>query len=340
MTTDCTCPIWGTPASISPSSRDGKEVNSARAGGAYFISGTAVELISYIDDAVKARLTTWLIDQRRLGVECPEVMSTTIEEVKRRQPLPILERADRLLGFLGTLSRFIGDEMRIKKPVDFWRFFAVSESNNEKEVEFLLEILLKREFIIQELPSVYDSRGLIDFDQDAAIEESGDYLDRIITILADGYIHLAELETKAIDSKQAFIAMWFDDSVSEVYERGIAKAILDAGYQPVRIDKKDHNNKIDDEIVAEIRRSRFLVADFTHGEAGMRGGVYYEAGFAHGLNIPVIFTCRQDVIDKVHFDIRQYNHITWRLDKIEEFRRALANRISATIGDGPLKGNE
>ena len=41
----------------------------------------------------------------------------------------------------------------------------------------------------------------------------------------------------------------------------------------------------DDEIIAEIRRSRFLVADFTHGE-DREGVVYFEAGFALGLAIP------------------------------------------------------
>jgi nucleoside 2-deoxyribosyltransferase len=130
--------------------------------------------------------------------------------------------------------------------------------------------------------------------------------------------------------------MWFDASMNHVYANGIAPSLMDAGYKPIRIDRKDHNNKIDDEIIAEIRRSRFLVADFTQGETGARGGVYYEAGFAHGLNIPVIFTCREDVIANVHFDTRQYNHITWKSP--EELRVRLAQRIAATIGDGPLRG--
>lgn len=56
---------------------------------------------------------------------------------------------------------------------------------------------------------------------------------------------------------------------------------------------------------AEIRRSRFLVADFTHDKKqGARGSVYYEAGFAHGLNIPVIFTARDGT--KPHFDTSAY----------------------------------
>ena len=64
--------------------------------------------------------------------------------------------------------------------------------------------------------------------------------------------------------------------------------------------------------------------------------MYYEAGFAHGHNIPVIFTCFADAIDHVHFDTRQYNHIVWT--DADDLRIRLAQRISATIGDGPMRG--
>jgi hypothetical protein len=67
------------------------------------------------------------------------------------------------------------------------------------------------------------------------------------------------------------------------------------------------------------------VADFT----GNREGVYYEAGFAQGLDIPVIWTVREDWLGKIHFDTRQYNHIHYRTP--DELLRALKNRIMATI---------
>ena len=127
--------------------------------------------------------------------------------------------------------------------------------------------------------------------------------------------------------------MWFDDSMNDVLKNGIEPAIEDAGYKPVRIDRKEHINKIEDEIIAELRRSRFVVADFTHGDDGARGGVYYEAGFAHGLDLPVIFTCREDAVDTLHFDTEHYNHIVWITP--EELREKLKNRILAVIGEGP-----
>ena len=129
--------------------------------------------------------------------------------------------------------------------------------------------------------------------------------------------------------------MWFDESMDEVWEKGLRPAIRSAGNEALRIDRKEHLNKIDDEIIAEIRRSRFLVADFTQGKAGQRGGVYYEAGFAHGLNIPVFFTCRKDTLEDIHFDTRQYPHIVW--ETLEKLRNGLTKRISAVLGDGPLK---
>ena len=88
---------------------------------------------------------------------------------------------------------------------------------------------------------------------------------------------------------------------------------------------KEHNNDINDEIIGEIRSSRFIVADFT----GNRGGVYYEAGFANGLNIPVIHMCKKEELKKVHFDVNHRNIIDWKTG--EELYERLLNRIKATI---------
>ena len=151
----------------------------------------------------------------------------------------------------------------------------------------------------------------------------------------EGHARLTELNQTAAESSKAFVAMWFDASMNEAWEDAIKPGIEEAGYEAVRIDRKEHVNKIDDEIIAELRRARFVVADFTHGDAGPRGGVYYEAGFAHGRDIPVIFSCRKDAIEKVHFDTRQYNHIVWEAEKLDEFRDRLTKRICAVIGDGP-----
>lgn len=122
---------------------------------------------------------------------------------------------------------------------------------------------------------------------------------------------------------QAFVAMWFDASLDSAFADGIKPALETTGYSALRIDRVEHNEKIDDRIIAEIRRSGLLVADFSNH----RGGVYFEAGFAMGLGIPVIWTCRESDIAGAHFDTRQYNHITWTLP--DELREKLETRIRA-----------
>jgi nucleoside 2-deoxyribosyltransferase len=138
---------------------------------------------------------------------------------------------------------------------------------------------------------------------------------------------IENLQHSAIDSKQAFVAMWFDSTMKDFYEKGIKPAVEETGYVPIRIDLQDFNEKICDEIIAEIKRSKFLIADFS----GLRSGVFFEAGFAKGLGREVIFTVRDEDVEglKEHFDTRQYNHIVY--DSPEDLRKKLYNRIGATI---------
>ena len=331
MNSNLTCPIWGTPASEERmGERDGKYVDSPRAGGKYFICGTAEATLNSCDERLKARLTSWLVEQRQLGITCPDITSTTIEDAKLRSGLRVFERANRILKYLEIKTniigthigyRFIGHLSRVNildnNDNNYCNLLCNSESTEAKELEFLLIYLEERGFI--------NIRG-----------RNNELQECVLTI--EGYAKLAELEETYAVSSKAFVAMWFNESMSKAWEHGIKPAISEAGYEAIRIDQQEHTNKIDDEIIAEIRRSRFVVADFTQGEDGARGGVYYEAGFAYGLGIQVVYSCREDRLEKIHFDTRQYNHIVWK--KPEELRDRLITRIAAVIGDGPLKNDK
>jgi nucleoside 2-deoxyribosyltransferase len=143
--------------------------------------------------------------------------------------------------------------------------------------------------------------------------------------------------------------MWFSDDMIRAYNSFISQAIRDSGFRPLIISAKEHNDDICDQIVAEIRKCKFLIADFT----GDRGGVYFEAGFAYGLGKEVIYTCREDWFDKeieedveinsdsqkvkgtllkkrkVHFDLEHRNFIIWKTG--DELYQKLKARIGATI---------
>ena len=145
-----------------------------------------------------------------------------------------------------------------------------------------------------------------------------------------GWEHLESLRRGAIESDKAFVAMSFSEELGELFQTGLEPGIRGAGYDAVRMDRIEHNNRIDDEIVARIRQCKFLVADFTID----RGGIYFESGYAIGLGRPVIWTVRHDRLEAVHFDNRQYNFIRWSPDKLIDLAVALRNRIEATIGRG------
>lgn len=146
-----------------------------------------------------------------------------------------------------------------------------------------------------------------------------------------GYERLDQINKMGRQSVFAFVAMWFDPSRNSIYDDAIAPAIVDAGYQPLRIDKFEHVNRIDDEIIGQIKRSRFMVADFT----GQRAGVYFEAGLMLGLTRNVIWMCDRKELHDVHFDTRQYNFIDY--ESTADAKARLFYRILAIEGEGPRR---
>ena len=149
-------------------------------------------------------------------------------------------------------------------------------------------------------------------------------------LTVNGWQRASVLDAAKVKPRQAFVAMSFNQELAAAYSEGIKPALEECGYIALRIDRLEHNDQIDDQIVAGIRSSGLLVADFT----GHRAGVYFELGFAMGLGIKVIRTCHQNDIAQAHFDTRQYNHIVWSNES--DLKERLIARINATV---PLKSH-
>jgi hypothetical protein len=144
-----------------------------------------------------------------------------------------------------------------------------------------------------------------------------------------GLLAAEALQTGAPNSAQGFVAMWFDESLRDAWISGFDPGVRAAGFRPLRLDNEDYLGGITDEIMAQIRRSRFVVADYT----GQRHNVYFEAGFALGLGLTVIPTYRADENDKLQFDIRHLNTLEWKSP--DELAEGLNRRIRAVVGAGP-----
>jgi hypothetical protein len=155
----------------------------------------------------------------------------------------------------------------------------------------------------------------------------------ITTGIRDGIYILSVAGWQAIEPRvevggvpgRCFIAMSFDSSLNDAYTLGMKPAIEDLNFKAVCMKEIATNEGITNRILSEIRLAQFVVADFT----GQRGGVYFEAGFARGLGREVIWSCRKDELDLVHFDIKHFGHVVWETPA--DLRTKLAESIRANI---------
>lgn len=132
------------------------------------------------------------------------------------------------------------------------------------------------------------------------------------TLTVAGWARVHELLRTAKDSHKGFMAMKFGDpQLDLIFHDYFKPAVLQTGFELMRLDEEPRAGLIDDRLRLEIRTSRFMVADLTHAN----NGAYWEAGFAEGLGRPVIYTCRKDVFDdpktKPHFDTNHYLTVVW-----------------------------
>ena len=272
--------------------------------GYYYITGTLFSILQdnssitkqhkfFLSKRQRANISGYLLENQRFKIN-----EININQLKEIYSPSFHEKADKILLFLEQKTEFAGESF--KEGISW---ISAGWCLNKNELREILRYLESCNFIM----------GMVDFQ-----------------IAPKGWAHLETLKKVSLDSNQCFVAMWFDDKMQPIYDKAISQGIIDAGYKPHRVDQREHNGKIDDEIIAQIRRSRFILADFT----GHRGGMYYEAGFAAGLGLEVILSCRKDHMKDLHFDIRQYNCIEWEPDKLEDFRKRIKNRIERVFGQG------
>ncbi len=73
-----------------------------------------------------------------------------------------------------------------------------------------------------------------------------------------------------------------------------------------------------------------LICDLTHGNQG----AYWEAGYAEGLGIPVLYICSETAFNsktrKPHFDVNHQEIFTWKDDEdsVTIFKRQLEAKIA------------
>ena len=138
------------------------------------------------------------------------------------------------------------------------------------------------------------------------------------------------------EKKQAFFALQFPRNgeykklpeIQKLYDEIARRSSEELGikiWNPLLGEPK--GGLIHSRMEVEIRKSLFLVADLSHGNQG----AYWEAGFAHGIGLPVFYLCHGDNEKKVHFDTGPYFRIKWDKTNIDTTISNLFDTVRATL---------
>ena len=148
----------------------------------------------------------------------------------------------------------------------------------------------------------------------------------IISITFTGLNYQIQLTESGTTSNNCFIAMSFGDGMTD-FRDAIKAAIVETGFNPILVDELhiESDKTINDEIIANIKKSKFCISDFTQ----QKDGVYFEAGYALGRGLKVIYSCKEDWFKQTHFDTNHFPHIIYK--DPSELKQKLKMKIEAWI---------
>lgn len=263
------------------------------------------------EPAPNRKLSAWIREQNERGEPVRLAKRGMIENVLASIPdYRPLEKQLKLLQAMERRSGPPGSEIRLNFDEDF----SLAYADSPREFWFYVQALGERRLINVEAK------------QNAQVVDDLTGQRRKLMITANGWDYLDKHASDLEEKTQGFVAMSFSDAMKPMWKDAIKPAIQEAGYTAYRVDEEPHSDNIIFKIMAEIKNSRFVVADVTE----QKNGVYFEAGYALGLGLPVIWSIRKDDAENVHFDTAQYNQIRW--ESAEELKEGVFDYICAIIG--------
>jgi hypothetical protein len=245
------------------------------------------------------KLSAWIMDFNEKSDSVPEIYQESLEKIPASLPdYGPREKQIILLQNIERKTEYPGKSVQIDPEFDIPLAWASAQEEFMYYINSLIERGLLKNLGKSGLPFHQNEVGEPIYERPLAFS---------VAITADGWDYLEQRERHIEERTQAFVAMSFSVDLKPIWEGPIYNAITKAGYKPYRVDAEPHNELIDFKIISAIKNSRFVVADFT----GQRHGVYFEAGYARGIGLPVIWCVRKDDFKNLHFDTNHYNHIQW-----------------------------
>lgn len=296
------CPICGSNSAseFQEPAGDSKHIECARCG-QYTMSGTLSDIIDTYKKH-RHKLCAWIRNYNIERGKPPELDSSNIKKIINETPeYTVNEKLLYFLKYISKKSKYPGEIV----PFSIDNDHPVCWASNRQEAKYYIKHAQDRGYL---------SRNTKNHNA-------------VFRLTVPGWEYLYKNENLIKDTNQCFVAMRFSDEFENVWRKGIKPAITDAGYRPYRIDSEPHIDRIDAKIMTEIKKSKFLVAEVS----AHNNGVYFEAGYAFGLNIPVFWVVSQDELKNVHFDTRQYRHVVYKDE--ESLKNDLHYLIVAVVGE-------
>jgi hypothetical protein len=241
-----------------------------------------------------------------------------------RVPKTVIQKLERFLYYCYLEYDFLGQEFTldksgIKKTLGQDRKNIVVDSNRKYISYFTRKELYGAINAMSELNWVHANKMT---NADVIVSFS---------LTTHGLYVAEQLVQSNIGSKKVFVAIEYHGDYLEKMNSAISPACRSCGFEAFLASDTEHNHNINDEMIVDIKRSLFMISDFTNNNEG----AYYEAGYAAGMGLQVIKCCHKDWIEKLHFDVNHDKFIVY--DDLADFENQLRVRIRATISGAILE---
>ena len=308
------CPICDNPnCDFLPGSQWGYPIYDCPRCGSYAVVGTANGILPGLlqNNSINGSVLSHMIRRAQRPGEPVTIFESDLDGYRNASPLPTpREQVDNVVTWVGVNQQTPADFA----PCQIASLAAISGAAiagpGEGACQWLLNFL--------------EYEKLVEFRPN---EPSGRVA---LKLTMKGWDRFEELKRDNVTSRVAFMAMQFNDATLEkVLTECFKPAVAKAGFQLRPLNEAQPAGLIDNQIRAAIRRARFVVADLSHDN----NGAYFEAGFAEGIGLPVIYTCERQKFTarKTHFDTNHMVTIPWDVKKLEEAGSKLTATIRATL---------
>lgn len=137
--------------------------------------------------------------------------------------------------------------------------------------------------------------------------------------------HTSPAEATQVD-KLIFAAMPFAPQYEDVFFVAMSYAAEQVGAVCDRVDRREFQGNVVDEIQRMIRKSIAVIVDLSESKPN----VLYEAGYAHALKKPCVHICSTPV-EKLPFDVAQWKTTLYQPGQTHKLQKELTQRLKAIV---------